>query len=100
MESQTLKATDAESAANATAPSVTLESMEAKITSKHFIVHEGTLTICILKMQNGFYVVGESAPASPENFNASLGEKFAYENAVRQLWKLEGYALRQQLAQN
>lgn len=100
MESQTLKATDAESAANATAPRVTLESMEAKITSKHFIVHEGILTICILKMQNGFYVVGESAPASPENFNASLGEKFAYENAVRQLWKLEGYALRQQLAQN
>jgi hypothetical protein len=100
MESQTLKATDAESAANATAPRVTLESMEAKISSKHFIVHEGILTICILKMQNGFYVVGESAPASPENFNASLGEKFAYENAVRQLWKLEGYALRQQLAQN
>lgn len=100
MESQTLKATDAESAANATAPRVTLESMEAKITSKHFIVHEGILTICILKMQNGFYVVGESAPASPENFNALLGEKFAYENAVRQLWKLEGYALRQQLAQN
>lgn len=100
MESQTLKATDAESAANATAPRVTLESMEAKIASKHFIVHEGILTICILKMQNGFYVTGSSAPASPENYNASLGEKFAYENAVRDLWKLEGYALREKLAQN
>lgn len=100
MESQTLKATDAESAANATAPRVTLESMEAKISSKHFIVHDGILTICILKMQNGFYVTGVSAPASPENYNASLGEKFAYENAVRDLWKLEGYALREKLAQN
>lgn len=82
------------SAAVATAPRVTLESMEAKIVSKTFIVHEDVLTVCILKMQNGFYVVGESAPASPANFNAELGERFAYENAIRQLWKLEGYALR------
>lgn len=89
-----LKATEAESAANAIAPRVTLESMEAKIVSKTFILHEDILTLCILKMQNGFFVVGESAPASPANFNAELGEKFAYENAIRQLWKLEGYALR------
>lgn len=98
MGTSSLLATEAESVAVATAPRVTLESMEAKITSKHFILHEGLLTLCVLKMQNGFYVVGESAPASPENFNAELGKKFAYENAIRQLWKLEGYALRQQLS--
>lgn len=98
MESQTLKATEAESAANATAPRVTLESMEAKIVSEDYIVHEGILTLCIVKMQNGFYVVGESAPASPANFDPELGKKFAYENAIRQLWKLEGYALREKLA--
>lgn len=98
MESQTLKATEAESAAVATAPRVTLESMQAKIVSEDYIVHEGILTLCIIKMQNGFYVVGESAPASPENFDAELGRKFAYENAIRQLWKLEGYALREKLA--
>lgn len=98
MSTSSLLATEAESVAVATAPRVTLESMEAKITSKDFILHEGLLTLCVLKMQNGFYVVGESAPASPENFNAELGEKFAYENAIRQLWKLEGYALRQQLS--
>lgn len=100
MESETLKATEAESAANATAPRVTLESMQGKIVSEDYIVHEGILTICILKMQNGFYVVGESAPASPANFNAELGRKFAYENAIRQLWKLEGYSLRDTLAAN
>jgi hypothetical protein len=98
MESQTLKATEAESAANATAPRVTLESMEAKIVSEDYIVHEDILTLCVLKMQNGFYVVGESAPASPANFDPALGKKFAYENAIRQLWKLEGYALRDKLA--
>jgi hypothetical protein len=38
------------------------------------------------------------ARASPENFNADLGRKFAYEDAVRQLWPLMGYALRDKLA--
>ena len=98
MESQTLKATEAESAANATAPRVTLESMEAKIISEEYVVLDNVLTICILKMQNGFFVVGESAPASPANFDPELGKKFSYENAIRQLWKLEGYALREKLA--
>lgn len=98
MESETLKATEAESAAKATAPRVTLESMQGKIVSETYIVHEDILTLCVLKMANGFYVVGESAPASPANFDAELGRKFAYENAIRQLWKLEGYALREQLS--
>ena len=98
MESETLKATEAESAANATAPRVTLDNMEAKIVHAEYIVLDNILTLCVLKMQNGFYVVGESAPASPANFDPELGKKFAYENAIRQLWKLEGYSLRDRLS--
>lgn len=56
------------------------------------------LSLCFLVMRNGFTVVGKSAPASPENFNAELGKKFAYEDAVRQLWPLMGFALRDRLA--
>lgn len=93
-----LEIDEARSAAVAVAPRVTLESMEAKIVSTEYVVHDNILTLCVLKMRNGFYLVGESAPASPENFNAELGRKFAYENAIRQLWKLEGYALRDRLA--
>lgn len=93
-----LKITEKESAAVAVAPRVTLESMEAKIASENYTVVDGILTICTIKMANGFYVIGESAPASPANFNADLGKKFARENAIRQLWKLEGYALREKLA--
>ena len=93
-----LRATEAESAANAVAPRVTLESMEAKIKDVQYLLVDDILTLCILKMANGFYVVGESAPASPANFSEELGKKFAYENAIRQLWKLEGYALRDRLA--
>lgn len=95
--SEALKITEKESAANAVAPRVTLDSMESKIVSVNYVVHEDILTLCIVKMQNGFYVVGESAPASAANFDPELGKKFSYENAIRQLWKLEGYALREQL---
>lgn len=90
--------TDTESAAVAVAPRVTLESMEQKIVSENYHVVDGILTLCIIKMANGFYVVGESAPASPANFNAALGRKCAREQAIRKLWILEGYALRERLA--
>jgi len=93
-----LELDEAASAAVATHPRVTLESMTAKIVNENYSVYDGVLTVCVLKMANGFYVVGESAPASPENFSAELGRKFARENAIRQLWKLEGYALREWLA--
>lgn len=99
--SSSLEIDEAASAAVAVAPRVTLESMEAKIVHCQYWQPYGTvLTICVLQMQNGFFVVGESAPASPENFNAELGQRFARDNAIRQLWKLEGYALREKLAAN
>lgn len=55
------------------------------------------MTVCILITRNGFVVVGHSAPASPENYRAELGRRYAKENAVRQLWPLMGYALRADL---
>lgn len=58
------------------------------------------LTICVLVLKNGFTVVGKSACASPENFNAEIGAKIAKEDARQQIWALEGYALRSQLSQH
>lgn len=55
------------------------------------------LTICVLVLKNGFTVTGESACASPENFDAELGRKIARANAVNKIWPLEGYLLKQQL---
>jgi len=57
------------------------------------------LTFCVLVLRNGFTVTGESACASPENFNAEIGRKIARENAVNKVWPLMGYALREKLAQ-
>jgi hypothetical protein len=56
------------------------------------------LTICVLVLKNGFTVTGESACASPENFNAELGHKIAREHAKQKIWALEGYALKSRLA--
>jgi hypothetical protein len=56
------------------------------------------LTFCVLILRNGFTVTGESACASPENFDAEIGQKIARENAVRKIWPLMGYELRTRLA--
>lgn len=55
------------------------------------------LTFCVLTLQNGFTVTGESACASPENFDAEIGRKIARENAINKVWMLEGYLLKQHL---
>lgn len=56
-----------------------------------------TLTFCILTLENGFTVTGESACASPENFDPEIGKKIAYENARNKIWQLEGYLLKEKL---
>ena len=58
-----------------------------------------TLTFCILTLENGFTVTGESACASPENFDAEIGKKIAFQNAREKIWQLEGYLLKERLYQ-
>ena len=58
----------------------------------------GLLTFCVLVLKNGFTVTGESACASPENFNTEVGRKIARANAVNKIWPLLGFQLRTQLA--
>ena len=56
------------------------------------------LTFCVLVLKNGFTVTGESACASPENFDAEIGRNIARQNAVQKIWPLMGYELRSKLA--
>jgi hypothetical protein len=57
----------------------------------------GLLTFCVLVLRNGITVTGESACASPENFDAEVGRKIARANAVNKIWPLMGYELRTSL---
>lgn len=56
------------------------------------------LTFCVLVLRNGFTVTGESACASPENFDADIGRRIARENAERKIWPLLGFRLRDELS--
>lgn len=55
------------------------------------------LTFCVLVLKNGYTVTGESACASPENFDAEIGRKIARQNAEQKILPLMGYALKQRL---
>lgn len=81
------------------APRLTPAKIDAAIAGEQYHVFEGScLTVCCLTLANGFTVVGESACASPANFNAELGQKIAREKARDKIWALEGYLLKQSLA--
>ena len=81
------------------APRVTPDRIEEVIVSEQYHVFAGTtFTACLLTLANGYTVLGESACASPENFDADLGRKIARKNAANKIWALEGYLLRDRLA--
>lgn len=81
-----------------TAPRVTEGSIKDHIQHVEYIETERLLTICIITMVNGFMVVGVSAAASPANHDPLVGQRYAFDNAFKQLWQLEGYSLRDRLA--
>ena len=81
------------------APRLTPDHIDAQILAEQFYVFPGTtLTVCALLLRNGFMVTGESAAASPENFDEQIGRKIARDNARSKIWALEGYVLRNRLA--
>jgi hypothetical protein len=83
--------------ASKTAPKITKESIEDRIAKVKYLGQD-TTTICIITMCNGFKFIGHSAPESLENFDASVGERYAYDNAFKQIWTHEAYLLVDELS--
>jgi hypothetical protein len=80
------------------APRVTLDHIRSIIVGEDYhVFNDTTVTVCLLNLKNGFTVTGESACASPENFDVELGRKIARDNAVSKIWALEGYLLKEKL---
>ncbi len=50
-----------------------------------------TVTVCCLKLQNGFSVIGYSACIDEREFDSVTGEEEAKKDAVRKVYELEGY---------
>ena len=80
-----------------TAPRLTPDLIESVVAKEEYHILTDVLTVCVLTLKNGFTVTGESACASPENFDKELGEKIARRNASDKIWSLEGYLLKQRL---
>jgi hypothetical protein len=80
------------------APRLTPAAIDDAVAGEQYHVFDGTtLTVCCLTLKNGFNVTGESAAASPENFDPEIGRKIARQDAREKIWALEGYLLKQRL---
>lgn len=81
------------------APRLSPTVISEQIVSEVFYVFPNTTTtICCLTLRNGYNVIGESAAASPENFDPEIGKRIARDNARQKIWALEGYLLKSKLA--
>lgn len=81
------------------APRLTPQHIDDTIVAEAYHVFPGTtLTVCVLTLRNGFHTTGESAAASPANFDEAIGRTIARDNARNKIWALEGYLLRDKLA--
>ena len=77
------------------APRLSPKQIDEQTVAEQYHVFVGTVTtVCCLTLRNGYTVIGKSAPASPENFDAELGKKIARDDARGQIWALEGYLLK------
>lgn len=79
------------------APRLTPDLIESKIVKEEYHLLTDVLTVCVLTLENGFTVTGESACASPANYNKEIGDRIARGNAKEKIWILEGYLLKQKL---
>lgn len=104
---------EAELADHAVAPRVTVVDIENEIIDECYFSPKavadeegltsphpslGCLTICVLVLKNGFTVTGESAYVSPDNYDQTIGERIARQNAVEKIWPLLGFRLKDRLA--
>ena len=80
------------------APRLTPEVVDNAIAKKEFHRLTDVLTVCVITMTNGYTVTGESACASPENYDKEIGEDIAFKNARKKIWGLVGFLLVDKLA--
>lgn len=76
---------------------LTLDYIKSLIVNAEYQRFGDTLTVCVLTLRNGFMVTGESACINKAVFDAEIGQKVAYDNAVNKIWQLEGYLTLQQM---
>ncbi|CAB4124775.1 Phage protein (N4 Gp49/phage Sf6 gene 66) family [uncultured Caudovirales phage] len=95
-----LEETTARVEANSNANRVSIPSIKARISNVVYRrpFNDTTLSLCVITMVNGFTFVGKSACADPANFDEEVGQRYAYEDAFKQIWSHEAYLIRETLS--
>lgn len=91
-----MSVTEQEIQAITVAPRVTKDDVLDAIAKEEFL-YTATLTFCVLTLVNGWTVTGESACASPANYNKEIGDRLAKDNAISKIWGFLGFSLKEKL---
>jgi Phage protein (N4 Gp49/phage Sf6 gene 66) family len=76
---------------------VTEAYIESRIAASTFHRLDRTVTVCSIRLDNGYSVRGESACVDPANYNRDIGERLSYDDAFKKLWPLFGFMLSEAL---
>ena len=77
---------------------VTQEDVDAAITKVEYtVLPDQRTTICLLTLDNGYTVRGESSCVAVENFDKALGEEYALKDAKSKVWPLLVFRLADEL---
>lgn len=74
---------------------ITREQIEARIETVEYVAARDKLTLCSVTLDNGFIVSGEASCIDPAEFNSSVSQRMAYEDAVDKLWTYLGFMARE-----
>lgn len=74
---------------------LTPQHIDEQIVSADYYTFPGTkLTVCALKLKNGYYVCAEYETPDSVEFDAELSHTFAYGAARNKIWALEKYLIK------
>lgn len=76
---------------------ITKETLGGEIADVRYTQIGDTLTHCAITTHSGFVFTGESACVDKAQFDKTIGEKIAYENAFEKMWLPYGFLLNQLL---
>ena len=78
---------------------LTKEFLESEIIQIDYKRLGGKITHCTITTKSGFVFTGESACVDPTNYDADIGSKIAYDNALDKMWMPYGFWLHKALAE-
>lgn len=74
---------------------ITKEYIESRINNVSYHCVTDTKTLCIITLDNGFTVTGESDVAYKRDYNLEIGQKVSFEKALNKVWDFIAFMVKQ-----